>query len=293
MLRSNIFKGGLLWPLVLISGLGILFGLVLPLMALAAPPTPTGAEQCDGCHSEETAAWQNSPHANASSNEEGIIGATCEACHGSYVKGHAQTGVMQLTVDSSGCKECHTNTFGQWESSTHARAGVQCIGCHLSHSQTLRLTDEALCDSCHRDWLEDFFHTAHNRTDITCTSCHLSSTSYEMMALADSGEISRISLAPSHDFVTVSSENCVNCHKQAIYAETTNTELNQVTGGQLLAKVNLVPDLTDKLNISQQTIKSLKTMTFVSLGLGLGVGGMMGIILVLVVGYIDQRRSKK
>jgi hypothetical protein len=33
-------------------------------------------------------------------------------------------------------------------------------------------------------------------------------------------------------------------------------------------------------------------MTVVSLGLGLGIGGMLGIVFMLALGYIIQRRPK-
>jgi formate-dependent nitrite reductase cytochrome c552 subunit len=80
-----------------------------------------------------------------------VILVTFEDCHGPYVEDHPKTGTMQLTVDSAICETCHTTTFDQWAGSLHAQSGVQCIGCHLSHSQTFRLTDEALCGTCPHD----------------------------------------------------------------------------------------------------------------------------------------------
>lgn len=286
------FHNRTLRSIVLLSCLVVLVGLVLPMAAFAEPPLPVGAEKCAGCHSEETVAWLDSPHAKAANND--LPGATCEACHGSYVEGHAREGIMQLTVDSSGCADCHTNTFEQWTGTTHAQAGVQCIGCHQSHSQELRLTDERLCVSCHRDRTEDFFHTAHYAAQVNCTNCHLdtSALSAAPPTPPEGGTSAEASgtpsiPAPSHDFTAISSQVCITCHKQDVYATS-----DRVNREQLLAMVNQVPVLSAQLDHVRQTNESLETMTFVSLGLGIAVGGMLGIIFTLIVGYIGQRRTK-
>jgi hypothetical protein len=59
---------------------------------------------------------------------------------------------------------------------------------------------------------------------------------------------------------------------------------------------SLEPDcdknLAAKLDDAQQTNKSLMTMAPVSLGLGMGIGGMLGIVFMLVIGYINQRMTQ-
>ena len=121
MLKPNFVILAMM-KLVLASCLVLLLSLLLPTALWAAPPIPAGAEKCAKCHTQETDAWQNSPHAKA-----GMPGATCEGCHGPYVEGHPEAGTMQLTVDSSICQDCHNSTYAQWQNSTHAQAGVQCI----------------------------------------------------------------------------------------------------------------------------------------------------------------------
>lgn len=275
--------------LILIGCLVVLFCLVLPAAALAEPPTPAGAETCAECHEPETTAWQDSPHAIASNNKDGAIGATCEDCHGLYIEDHPEEGVMQLTVDSSVCEDCHSSTFEQWRGSIHQQAGVQCIGCHLSHSQEFRLTDEALCGSCHRDRLEDFSHTAHGVANVACTDCHLSTmTTSEIAMVGPKGDYSI--LVPSHDFTGVSSEDCVKCHGQDVHELLPGPE--HVVDAQLIAIADSVPGLTAELETTQQTNQTLQIMVPVSLGIGLGIGGMLGIAFMLVVGYINQRRTK-
>lgn len=275
--------------LVWIIGLMALFGLMLPAQALAAPPhdEPVGAELCADCHEQETDAWQNSPHARASANEQ-MPGATCENCHGPYVDDHPDKDVMQLKVDSSICDQCHTTTYNQWKNSSHAQAGVQCIGCHLSHSQEFRLTDEAQCGACHRDRQKDFAHSVHGAAGVACTDCHFSSTVSQQMT--GTGEPGLTILAPSHDFTAVLAADCVDCHGPDLHQMSPTIE--RVADVELASVAERVPALTAKLETTRQENKSLQTMVPVSLGLGMGIGGILGIVFTLAVGYIYQRRRQ-
>jgi len=314
---------------LLVGLLVVLLGLLLPGAVLAGPPDPgyQGPEKCAECHSAEAEAWQDSPHAQALADidesvhvvcaeemetgecsclgchttdfdpAEGIYtygGVSCEACHGPYVEGHPKDGVMHLDVDSSICSDCHVETHQQWQDSRHAQAGVQCIGCHLSHSQDFRLTDEALCGACHRDRLEDFAHTAHESSEVDCTDCHLSSaTAHETTALVSTDQSIGPPEVPSHSFTVVSSQACVSCHGQGIHEIVAHDDLKQATNVQLLAMADRAPELATQLKAAEQANKSLRIMTLVSLGLGMGIGGMLGIIFMLVVGYVVQGRAKQ
>ncbi len=323
------FKGNPIGRLLLGGFLVVLPGLLLPATVLAGPPDPgyQGPEKCAECHSVEAEAWQNSPHAQAMADidESELMacgdavetdacsclgchttdfdpiertyaygGVSCEACHGPYVEGHPKDGVMHLDVDSSICSDCHVETHKQWQDSLHAQAGVQCIGCHLSHSQDFRLTDETLCGACHRDRLEDFAHTAHESSEVGCTDCHLSSaTAHETAALVSIDHSIGPSAAPSHNFSVVSSQACVGCHGQTIHEVAPHNDLTQAANVQLLAMADRTPELAAQLKAAEQANKSLRIMTLVSLGLGMGIGGMLGIIFMLVVGYVVQGRAKQ
>jgi hypothetical protein len=323
------FKSNPIGRLLLGGFLVVLLGLSLPGAVLAGPPDPDyqGPEKCAECHSIETEAWQNSPHAQAMAHIDqseqtacsedtetaecsclgchttdfdpidrtyAYGGVSCEACHGPYVEGHPKDGVMHLDVDSSICSDCHAETHEQWQDSLHAQAGVQCIGCHMSHSQDFRLTDEALCGACHRDRLEDFAHTAHESSEVGCTDCHLSSApTLETAALVSVDQSAGRPEAPSHSFAVVSSEACVGCHGQTIHEVVPHDDLAQVANVQLLAMADRAPELANELQAAEETNKSLRVMTLVSLGLGMGVGGMLGIIFMLVVGYVVQGRAKQ
>lgn len=286
MLKAVTFsqKRRLIKHLILSAGLVILLGLVFPGTTLADPPDPESAETCAECHEEETDAWRDSPHATVEDPAGGVV---CESCHGSYAENHPEEGLMRLNIDSTICEDCHASTFSQWEDTKHADAGVQCIGCHLSHSQRFRLSDEKLCVSCHRDQIEEAFHVAHATNSVLCTDCHLAASPQEM-ASASGDMIS----APNHDFIDVASAPCVECHSESINVDSRSvTNIGWESGEELLAETKRVPELEAKLETTQQENKSLETMVPVSLGLGMGVGVMLGVILVLVIGYVNQRRS--
>jgi hypothetical protein len=275
--------------LVIVSSLLLI--VLLPGLALAqADPDQEGC----GCHSAETEAWQHSPHALAAIGNDNLPFATCEDCHGSYVRGHPDDGTMALTVDSKVCRDCHDGTFGQWDESVHAEAGVQCIGCHLPHSQTLRLSDQDLCNSCHREALNDNFHIAHDYSDVSCISCHPAPQTEPQITEAATGDILVKIPAPNHDFVTVSANSCVECHSQEIGQNSTFESVRyEMAPVKLVEMAERVPVLTAELKAAEQEKGTLAATSVVSLGLGIGTGGVLGILFVLVVGFVAQRRSKR
>jgi hypothetical protein len=325
---NNAIRTGSFIGLSLLVCLVMLLSLAWPTTAWAGPPEPgyAGPEKCAACHSEETKAWQNSSHAKAmghldesllSARQNGAAtderdcltchttefdaaigayayaGVSCEACHGAYVEGHPKDGVMNLDVDSSVCRDCHAETHQEWQDSPHAQAGVQCIGCHLSHSQDFRLTDEALCGACHRDKLEDFTHTAHQGADVSCTDCHLSSGSESPGgALASLDPSINHDVPPSHRFSVVSSQACVNCHGKTIHELAPSGEPAQTANVELMTMAERAPELAAELETQEKANQSLQVLAVVSLGLGMGIGGMLGIAFMLILGYVIQGRAK-
>ena len=125
------------------------------------PELPMTLEEKQGCscHSGEKGTWQVAPHGEL--DEKGEPVATCATCHGEYVEGHPDEGMIPLATDSSACIDCHEQTASEWEGTIHAESGMQCISCHLSHTQDLRVTSDHLCRTCHREALQDPLHSAH------------------------------------------------------------------------------------------------------------------------------------
>lgn len=256
--------------------------LFAPLAALAqeAQDVPPGEEPpitkpCSSCHSEETGAWRASPHAMPANPSTFEPAASCESCHGEYVRGHPDHAVIPLRVDSSMCKDCHEDTFAQWENSIHGAEDVQCISCHESHSQEMRLTDDRLCASCHQESLDDSLHTAHWDTDATCTSCH--------MAGADEGAARAAGSvpAPDHDFITVSADSCLDCHREDVRNGGATVDAAKPAAPEEAAAAS--GELAQRLERERTANRTLGTLSVTNLGLGVGVGGVLGILFMLLL----------
>ena len=232
----------------------------------------------------------DSPHANVPTGSD-VAGATCEACHGTYVKGHPENGIETLRVDASLCQDCHAETFTEWQGTIHAEADVQCISCHQSHSQQLRLTDEQLCRACHKESLEDPFHSAHWYTEVACIDCHLASTPVAG-ALAMAGSDATITRA-SHDFTTVSADKCLDCHRGDVANPSERIDAQQLALVELRTQTQQVAELDAHLEQAQQTANALQVMTPVALGFGLGIGGMLGIIFMLIIARMERKTGEK
>ena len=274
--------------LLLASCLAVLLALLLPSTAFAGSPAqdPVGPEMCADCHPSEAAVWGDSPHAHAqTSSGEAIV--TCEVCHGAYVPNHPQEGMMELPADGGCCQTCHTDTYEQWHETAHQEANVQCTSCHVPHSQETRLSDEQLCESCHREEAE---HWVHHEAGVHCTDCHLAasnapanSTDVRVMA---GGEV------PDHRF-KLAVEACVDCHAESIHDRVFHDAAGQMEVSQLAEMTDRTRDLAYELEDAKQANQSLRTMSVVSLGFGLGTGGVLGAIFVLVVGYAVQGRGRQ
>ncbi|HXF62353.1 MAG TPA: cytochrome c3 family protein [Caldilineaceae bacterium] len=271
-----------------LARLATLLLMAVPL-ALSWPPASAQAPQepadetCTSCHSDIAEAWLASPHGTVPPDSHGEPGgASCVDCHGEYVKGHPAEGLIPLTVDSAQCRECHTETYSEWQGTLHAQDGVQCISCHKPHSQELRLTDEALCQSCHHESLADPLHTAHWQSNTTCTSCHLAGSS-DMNLLASAGSAAGLPVAPRHDFVTVSADNCLECHRN---------DTQRATAYDLPASPAspATPQIAAELEQTRHTNQVLRTLSAANIGIGMGVGGLLGIGFMLVIASRIQGR---
>ncbi len=246
----------------------------------AMPADESIVKPCSSCHEEEFDAWLASPHADLADPETGLAAATCTSCHGEYTRGHPDEDLVPLIVDSSSCQDCHADTFTQWEGSLHGEEGVQCISCHLPHSQEMRLTDERMCTSCHQESLDDSLHTAHWQGEASCTDCHMAG-SVETMTLASAG--SNVALinpaAPSHDFVTVSADKCLDCHREDVKLGAASRDAQQIAYAEAMQKL---PEVTAALEQEQIANRRLGFFSVANLGFGVGLGGILGIVFMVV-----------
>ncbi len=286
-LRNTMLRR-LLWG----TGVCLLLSLCMVGKTWAQAAQSEAAAPCSSCHAQETEAWQNSPHAQISlDTPDGRAAATCTDCHGEYVNGHPYSATISLTVDSSMCQSCHATTYAQWEDSLHAQNNVQCISCHSSHSQDLRLTDESLCQSCHHESLNDPLHSAHWQAGATCTECHLT-VATELPQIASTEPVLALSAIPSHDFVSVSARNCLECHREDASADATQrpSQAGQWVGDNTADRIQETSSLTAKLDQAEWTQTVLETLSVTNLGFGIGIGGMLGVVFMLIAARSNRGR---
>jgi hypothetical protein len=154
---------------------------------------------------------------------------------------------------------------------------VQCIGCHRSHTQNLRLDDQALCRSCHRDHVQDGGHLVHMRTGLDCVTCHVSPAQSPHVDGGPSG--------PTHQFA-VATEVCASCHGGAFHRDETTALISADAAGH----GDPCHAQRTGCRSSDQSLGSRTAQaSAVSLGLGIGIGVLAGIIFMLAVGIIVQR----
>ncbi len=263
----------------------------------ATPEIPMTLEEKQGCgcHSPERESWQMSPHGQMTAEGEPV--AACTTCHGEYVEGHPEKGMIPLATDSSACTNCHKQTAEEWQGTVHAEAGIQCISCHLSHTQDLRVTSDQLCETCHRDSVQDPLHTAHWLGEAGCTSCHMAGgtaaaphAAGQSVASSDPGAAVEALMpnAPQHDFVSVSSAKCLDCHSKDVTVLDGPIQTGYVVRNDLMQAANQVPALQAELASAQQVNRALSLWQPVSLGSGIGIGGILGIAFVLVVVRLNR-----
>jgi hypothetical protein len=320
MIKLHVMNlGRLIRSPLWLTGLALVLALAWPHAAQADSPGQgyQGPDKCAECHYAEAAAWHESSHAYALEAADRVLqtacageglysdctclechttafdpnegtyahqGVTCEACHGAYIEGHPEADPMVLVADASLCQDCHQDTHQQWSSSPHAQANVQCIGCHQVHSQDLRLSDGTLCDSCHSGQRDGLVHTAHIGRGAECVDCHLTSA-YTPQAPEDAAYlmVAERPIPASHGFAVSSTGACIACHQEEQGAD---------HSVDFQAVIDQSSRLASEIDQLEEEKRSLQTWAFVALGGGLGVGGMMGAVLVLAIGFVWQGRRR-
>ena len=135
--------------------------------------------------------------------------------------------------------------------------------------------------------------SAHGLADVACIDCHLSSNeaTSENVALISAGPEKTVS-APSHDFTSVSVEDCIECHTQdAHQGLPANSDADHVAKARLASMASSVPQLTAKLEASERTNQTLMLLTPASLGLGIALGAALGIGSVMLFCYFNQKKG--
>lgn len=233
----------------LLAGLAVgLASLMLTVhLASAAPPAQTDEENnepqdvqdCQECHLDVAAHWENSPHAHAfddeifqekwmgmgepdeclachttnfiaATGEYSAEGVECEACHGKVTAEHPPEPIP-IKADAEFCGECHTTTLGEWRVTGHAVEDIGCMDCHDPHSQqSLFEVADDLCINCHQDSMEDYFEDTHVQQGIGCVDCHA--------LVIPPDPIPEDGIVPTGHAFNITPATCVACHTDALHA---------------------------------------------------------------------------
>ncbi len=221
--------------------------------AVAAPPRQDGEEDahaddeviptkdCQECHLDVAAHWEDSSHANAYKNEafqeewqsQGepteclachttnynpatgeyeAEGVSCESCHGEVTGQHPPMPVPIL-ADSEYCGSCHTTSLSEWHRSAHAAEDIGCMDCHDPHSQgKLFETTDELCLNCHNEdeRAEMYLEDLHVENGVGCMDCH--SVVLPLDPPPDDG------IVPTGHAFGISAATCVACHTDSLHA---------------------------------------------------------------------------
>lgn len=188
--------------------------------------------QCQGCHADQFAAFQRTPHAKLVNS--------CSQCHGDVAThakmiaaGEGKGPVISLkgmTADqlNTTCLSCHDRRRqANFHGGVHERKGLSCSTCHSVHafkSDRAQLKSERVgdtCFQCHQNMRAQSMRTSHHPVRegrMECTSCHDPHDSLQpkMLKAASVNELcytchteKRGPFMWEHAPVR---DNCLNCH---------------------------------------------------------------------------------
>jgi DmsE family decaheme c-type cytochrome len=131
--------------------------------------------ECAECHEDVVKAFAGTFH--------GVMKAACTDCHGDGAK-HIEEGGAEGTivgfkkesalVKTKHCLKCHRGA-AHFMSGPHAKASLDCTGCHGVHKSKYMAHPSKLCISCHQDVFAEFKLNERHRLKegiLECTSCH-------------------------------------------------------------------------------------------------------------------------
>ncbi|MCA9918982.1 MAG: hypothetical protein KC445_13565 [Anaerolineales bacterium] len=315
------------WPVLLgcLAGTAVLLFTVQLTLAQDgeepdAPVIPT--QECQECHLDVAAHWEDSAHANAfadeifqekwqglgepteclachttnfqpATGEYGAEGVACESCHGEITEEHPPAPVPIL-ADTEYCGTCHTTTLGEWHQTGHASEDIGCMDCHDPHSQQpLFEKPDELCLNCHdsEENVEHFVNDVHIQEGIGCMDCH------GLVILPE--EMPDDGVVPTGHSFTITSETCVACHTDALHAGTALISYSQgdIAEGELIQvlEASVSGEAEEELTPAQkvQTLEAALANRNLTL---LFQGGVLGLVLGgstawFVANNVRQRRE--
>jgi predicted CXXCH cytochrome family protein len=197
-------------------------------------------------------------------------GVTCEACHGEISDNHP---MEPMKADRTGkvCGDCHSETYFEWQVSSHGEHELGCVGCHDPHATSLKVEDEdTLCASCHQGRSTNFAHTKHSEQGLSCVDCHLS----QSIASGEGGHSKR-----DHTFF-VSLEACTGCHVEQMHdADVHQPEVVAEPPVDAMAAVEALPVSAEPIPVSPIGFTVLAGLVGIAFG-------------IVITPWIDRARRK-
>src|SRR6187397_2641911 len=180
--------------------------------------TYVGDSSCLGCHEEERAGYERSPHHWASDPRTPAAKQGCETCHGpgskhaddpDHVKVPHDFKAMSPADINATCTACHNRgEHALWDGSQHERRDVSCTTCHslhkpLSEEGSLKAkTETEVCMPCHREKAAKLDRSGHmplREGKMACSSCHNPHGSTNVKLLKTGNTVN---------------ESCTSCHAE-------------------------------------------------------------------------------
>ncbi len=195
-------------------------------------------QECQECHLDVTAHWEDSAHANAfadtvfqdrwvgmgepaecltchttnfdpTTGEFEAEGISCNGCHGEVTEEHPPS-IVPIFADTEYCGTCHTTTLGEWHLTGHAAEDIGCMDCHDPHSQDALFDEpDALCLNCHEDTMGDYLEGVHQEHEIGCVACHA--------LVIPPEEIPEDGIVPTGHAFNITPATCVACHTDTLH----------------------------------------------------------------------------
>ena len=126
----------------------------------------------------------------------------------------------------------------------------------------------------------------HRTAKVECVDCHIS----PIQASTSEYAVDRGTKSPSHEFA-VAAETCVLCHGERFHTELPDFESQQVPAEPAAAAPSGAEAPGADCVAAIEARRSAPALAAGSLGLGMGLGGIVGIAGVLMIGYVSRGRK--
>ena len=127
----------------------------------------------------------------------------------------------------------------------------------------------------------------HRTAKVECVDCHIS----PMQTSSQDEPTGRGTKSPGHEFA-VSAETCIICHGEGFHGELSDVESQEILAEHAVAAQGGAEVPGADCVAAIEARRSAPALAAGSLGLGMGLGGIVGIAGVLMIGYVSRGRKQ-